>query len=262
VEPRTARAPQGGTAVAILPGEVSFAARIYQNGLPAPLARGRGAPRTQLGHSVTWAAFSARLDEVSARCWLVTPSPRQCEAPRAHTTRALSVLRVCGWTLVPRTAHPRVGSTRVQFTWGHSVLRRVSGRAVVVRRTTNLPDAWSSPRASAHTVRACREGAGRPHATAYISSTHGPEGSTPSDSALTRAIPASLHAPHDVRICNNLVEFSHGGVRGATTGGADHIRSSLSVVLSDAVTDAAPVSTAAVASSRPRLGSIPIDGPP
>ena len=35
--------------------------------------------------------------------------------------------------------------------------------------------------------------------------------------------------------------------RGAT-GGADHIRSSLSVVL----TDAAPVSTAAVASSRPR----------
>jgi hypothetical protein len=32
------------------------------------------------------------------------------------------------------------------------------------------------------------------------------------------------------------------------TGGADHIRSSLSVVL----TDAAPVSTAAVASSRPR----------
>ena len=30
-----------------------------------------------------------------------------------------------------------------------------------------------------------------------ISSTHGPEDSTPSDSALTRAIPASLHAPHD-----------------------------------------------------------------
>ncbi len=42
--------------------------------------------------------------------------------------------------------------------------------------------------------------------------------------------------------------------RGAT-GGADHIRSSLSVVL----TDAAPVSTAAVASSRPREHP---EGPP
>ena len=31
-----------------------------------------------------------------------------------------------------------------------------------------------------------------------ISSTHGPEDSTPSDSALTRAIPASLHACHSV----------------------------------------------------------------
>ena len=37
-----------------------------------------------------------------------------------------------------------------------SVLRRVGSCGA-------LPYAWSSPRASAHTVRACREGAGRPH---------------------------------------------------------------------------------------------------
>ena len=51
--------------VAILPGEVSFAARNYQNGLPAPLARDRGAPHTQLGDPVTRATLGARLDQVS-----------------------------------------------------------------------------------------------------------------------------------------------------------------------------------------------------
>ena len=144
--------------VAILPREVSFAARIYQNGLPAPLARGRGAPRTQLGHSVTWAAFSARLDEVSPRCWLVTPSPRQCEAPRAHTTRALSVLRVCGWTLVPRTAHPRVGSTRAPFIWG--LCSAVSGCAAHYHTLGAAPEPQHTPY-----VRAERAWADR---TAYI----------------------------------------------------------------------------------------------
>ena len=35
-----------------------------------------------------------------------------------HTTRATSVLCVCGWALAPRTAHPRVGSALGSFTCG------------------------------------------------------------------------------------------------------------------------------------------------
>ena len=35
-----------------------------------------------------------------------------------RTTRAPSVLGVCGWALAPRTAHPRVGSALGSFTWG------------------------------------------------------------------------------------------------------------------------------------------------
>ena len=58
--------------VAILPREVSFAARNYQNGLPAPLARDRGAPhRTQLGHPVTRAALRARIGQaIGSVGWL------------------------------------------------------------------------------------------------------------------------------------------------------------------------------------------------
>ena len=80
--------------VAILPGEVAIAARNYQNSLSAPLAHDRGAPHTQLGHPVTQAALSARLDQVSPRCWLVTPSPRRREAARAHHAHAERARRV------------------------------------------------------------------------------------------------------------------------------------------------------------------------
>jgi len=55
--------------VAILPGEVAIAARNYQNSLSAPLAHDRGAPHTQLGHPVTQAALSARLDQVHDGVW-------------------------------------------------------------------------------------------------------------------------------------------------------------------------------------------------
>ena len=58
--------------VAILPREVSFAARNYQNGLLAPLARDRGAPhRTQLVHPVTRAALRARIGQtIGSVGWL------------------------------------------------------------------------------------------------------------------------------------------------------------------------------------------------
>ena len=103
----------------ILPREVAIAARNYQNNLSAPLAHDRGAPHTQLGHSVTQ-ALGARLDQqVSPRCWLVTPSPRRHEAARgahhAHAERAGR--KVCGWGVAPCTAHPRVGSALDSFTW-------------------------------------------------------------------------------------------------------------------------------------------------
>ena len=80
--------------VAILPGEVAQPARNYQNGLSAPLAHDRGAPHTQLGHPIRQTALSARLDQVSQRCWLVTPSPRRREAARAHHARAERAGRV------------------------------------------------------------------------------------------------------------------------------------------------------------------------
>ena len=73
--------------VAILPREVSFAARNYQNGLPAPLARDRGAPHTQLGHPVTWAALGARIGQVIGSVGWLTPSPRRRESPHAHHVR-------------------------------------------------------------------------------------------------------------------------------------------------------------------------------
>ena len=74
--------------VAILPREVAVAAPNCQNGLPAPLARDRGAPRTQHGHPDSRVALVTRLDQVSLRCWLDTPSPRRSDAPHAHDARA------------------------------------------------------------------------------------------------------------------------------------------------------------------------------
>ena len=106
-----ARGAQEATSkVAILPGEVAIAARNYQNNLSAPLAHDRGAPHTQLGHSVTQAALSARLDQQvspSVECMMVTPSPRRREAARgahhAHAERAGR--KVCGWGVAPFVQH-------------------------------------------------------------------------------------------------------------------------------------------------------------
>ena len=74
--------------------------------------------------------------------------------PPTPTTRAPSVLGVCGWVSAPRTALSRV-YRRLVCSLGVSALPRR-----VVRRTT-IP--WSSPRALTHALRARREGAGRPH---------------------------------------------------------------------------------------------------
>ena len=140
--------------VAILPREVSFTARNYQNGLPAPLARDRGAPDTQRGHPATQAVLITRLDQVSLRCWLVTPLAKTARGAHAHDAGA------------ERARGVRVGlgtsygaSPRRQRTWfvhlGY-VLRRV-------RLCGALPYIGAARRASTHVVRACREGAGRPH---------------------------------------------------------------------------------------------------
>ena len=79
----------------------------------------------------------------------------------AKAARAISE-KLCGlWlrTVTPPWDRPlqRIPAlvARVSNSLG-SVLRRVGSCGA-------LPYAWSSPRASAHTVRACREGAGRPH---------------------------------------------------------------------------------------------------
>ena len=74
--------------------------------------------------------------------------------PPTPTTRAPSVLGVCGWVSAPRTALSRV-YRRLVCSLGVSALPRR-----VVRRTT-IP--WSSPRALTHALRARREGAGRSH---------------------------------------------------------------------------------------------------
>ena len=74
--------------MAILPREVAVAAPNWQNGLPAPLARDRGAPRTQRGHPDSRVALVTRLDQVSPRCWLDTSPPRRRDAPHAHDAGA------------------------------------------------------------------------------------------------------------------------------------------------------------------------------
>jgi hypothetical protein len=84
------------------------------------------------------------------RCW-----------GRRHSSRSA---KSSAWSVVedgdssvgpPPTAHLPALVARVSNSLG-SVLRRVGSCGA-------LPYAWSSPRASAHTVRACREGAGRPY---------------------------------------------------------------------------------------------------
>ena len=107
--------------------------------------------------------------------------------PRTPTTRAPSVLGVCGWVSAPRRALPRVYRRLVCSLGVSAPPRRV------VRRTT-MPRV--SPQ-SLSTRPTCAPG-GRGSITRLLPSTHGPEESTPSDSALTQAIPASLHAPHGV----------------------------------------------------------------
>ena len=74
--------------------------------------------------------------------------------PPTPTTRAPSVLGVCGWVSAPRRALPRVYRRLVCSLGVSAPPRRV------VRRTT-MPRV--SRRASAHALRACREGAGRSH---------------------------------------------------------------------------------------------------
>ena len=141
--------------VAILPREVSFAARNYQNGLPAPLARDRGAPhRTQLGHPVTRAALRARIGQAIGSVGWLTPLATTARVPPCPPRARRACWACVGgpWHLVqriPASVAPLVRSPGVS-----------APPCPVVRRTT-IP--WSSHRVSAHAVRACREGAGRPH---------------------------------------------------------------------------------------------------
>ena len=124
----------------------------------------------------------------STRClrgvgWL---TPRQDGAmPPMPTRRAPSVLGVCGWVSAPRTAHPCVGNALGLFTWGQC--SAVSGRAAHYH-TLEQPQ-------SLNTRPTCAP-RGRGPITRTLSSTHGPEESTSSDSALVQAVPASLYAPH------------------------------------------------------------------
>jgi hypothetical protein len=71
------------------------------------------------------------------------------------TTCATSVLDVCGWTLAPSTAHPRVGSTRAPFILG--LCSAVSGCVAHYHTIGAAPEPQHTP------SRACREGAGQPH---------------------------------------------------------------------------------------------------
>ena len=74
--------------MAILPREVAVAAPNCENGLPAPLARDRGAPGTQRGHPDSRVTLGTRLDQVGPRCWLDTSPPRRRDASHAHDAGA------------------------------------------------------------------------------------------------------------------------------------------------------------------------------
>ena len=133
-----------------------------------------------------WPSARASIKFLRGVGWL--PPRHDGASPPMTTTCATSVLGVGGWTLAPSAAHPRVGSTRcVQFTWG--LCSAVSGCAAHYHTLGAAPEPQ-------HTPYTCVP-RGRGSTARPISSTHGPEDSTPSDSALMRAIPASLHAPHD-----------------------------------------------------------------
>ena len=140
--------------MAILPREVAVAAPNWQNGLPAPLARDRGAPRTQRGHPDSRVALSSRLDQVSLRCWLDTSPPRRRDAPHAHDAGAE---RARGVRVGLSTSYsaPSCLSLLGLFTWGQC--SAASGRPAHYHALR------AARRASARALRARRGGAGRPH---------------------------------------------------------------------------------------------------
>ena len=104
-----------------------------------------------------------------------------------RTTRAPSVLGVCGWALAPRTAHSRVGSALSSFTWGQC--SAVSGCA------THYHTLEQSQSLSTRRTRVPR---GRGSTARPITSINGPEYSTSRDAVPARVIPAFLHAPYSV----------------------------------------------------------------
>ena len=173
--------------VAILPREVAIAARNYQNSLSAPLAHDRGAPHTQLGHPDIQAALSARLDQVSPRCWLVIPSPRRREAARAHHARAECAERV--WVGIRTLYSTSLRRQRTRFIHSGSVLRR-AGTCGALESLVPTSGPQHKPYVRAGWARVDR--------MAYILHPQTRGFPAPSDAALTRAIPASLHAPHSV----------------------------------------------------------------
>ena len=117
------RLPRG---VAILPGEVAVAAPKCENGLPAPLARDRGAPGTQRGHPDSREVLSSRLDQVTLRCWLDTSPPRRRDAPHARDAGAERARRAWVGLSTPYSA-PSCLSPIGLFTWGQC--SAASGRA-------------------------------------------------------------------------------------------------------------------------------------
>ena len=112
--------------MAILPREVAVAAPNWQNGLPAPLARDRGAPGTQRGHPDSREVLSSRLDQVTLRCWLDTSPPRRRDAPHARDAGAERARRAWVGLSTPYSA-PSCLSPIGLFTWGQC--SAASGRA-------------------------------------------------------------------------------------------------------------------------------------
>ena len=172
--------------VAILPREVAVAAPNWQNGLPAPLARDRGAPRTQRGHPDSRVALVTRLDQVSLRCWMDTSPPRRRDTPHARDAGAERARRA--WVgLSTSYSTPSCLSLLGSFTWGQC--SAVSGHPAHYHASRQPAEPQHTPYEPTCAPR------GRRSTTRPLPSTHGPTESTPSDSALPQAIPASLHAP-------------------------------------------------------------------
>ena len=88
--------------------------------------------------------------------WL--PPRHDGASPPMTTTCTTSVLDVCGWTLAPSAAHPRVGSTRAPFIWG--LCSAVSGCAAHYHTLGAAPEPQHTPYVRAERARADR--------TAYI----------------------------------------------------------------------------------------------